>query len=182
MSEASIGEIRTFAGNYIPEDQPAWLPCNGQSLAVSQYQELYSLIGTTYGGNGSTTFALPNLNGALPIGQGTSTENLTYAIGSGGGSVTVVLTEAECPQHTHTLYASSTQANTNTPSPQVGFAAVPGTDLLYVDTAKPIQPAPVLFSAQSVSPVGAGTAHANMMPSTAITYMIATQGYYPEFQ
>jgi len=182
MSDAFIGEIRTFAGNYIPEDQFAWLRCNGQSIAVVQYQQLYALIGTTYGGDGVHTFALPNLNGTVPIGQGTSTENVAYPIGSGGGSETVTLVQAQCPAHTHTLNASSSLASTNTPTPQVSFAAVASTDLLYVDTAKPIQPGPVPFSAQSVSLVGNGASHANIMPSTAITYMIATQGYFPDFQ
>lgn len=179
MSDAFIGEIRSFAGDYVPKDGFVWLPCDGRTLPLSEYQSLFTLIGTTFGGDGATNFALPNLNGRVPIQQGTGGGGQSYAIGNSGGSETVALTSAQMPIHTHRLYASSANGSSDTPSSALTFGAVPANDALYVDTTKSILPAPVAFSPSSVSATGQGTAHANIMPSIVITYMIATKGIFP---
>jgi len=108
-----LGEVRIFAGNYAPE---GWQFCNGQSLSVSEYQALYSLIGTTYGGDGVNTFALPDLRGRVPVGVGSGPGLTPRVLGQSGGSEEVALVESQIPAHGHNLTVNTSEASTATPS------------------------------------------------------------------
>src|SRR5215469_5771053 len=110
MSQPYIGEIRMFAGNFAPA---GWMFCQGQLLSISQYETLFNLIGTTYGGDGQSTFALPDLRGGVPIHQGPG-----FTLAQSGGSESVTLTANQIPQHTHPFLASSNQASSNRPGNQ----------------------------------------------------------------
>lgn len=160
-----IGEIRMFAGTGTPV---GWMSCEGQPLNIATYPELYSLIGTIYGGDGVTTFALPDLRGRAPIHLGT-----TYnTFGGTGGSETVTLTTGQIPAHTHTVAASNAAGDSADPAGRVParnaggvlhYAAGPTTDLA---------PGALLQS-------GGGLAHENMQPFIAVRHIISLSGTYP---
>jgi microcystin-dependent protein len=172
------GEIRLFAGNYVPED---WLACNGQALSINNYQTLYSLIGTTYGGSGGT-FNVPNLQVALAVGQSPTTPpNMAYSypLGVAGGAYQVTLSPANLPSHTHALNATTTAATTNTPGNTVLFAPGPSGFVNYVDTGG--SPTLVDLAAATIGSAGGNQPHPNMMPTLVITYIICANGLYPSF-
>lgn len=129
MADGFVGEIRLFAGNYAPVN---WLICDGRDVSISQYQVLYSLIGITYGGDGVNTFALPDLCGRLPMGQGTGTGLTPRTLGQKGGEQTVTLPVNKVPVHTHQVEATTSPAVSNNPGPTVLLAAAVSGDLLYV--------------------------------------------------
>ncbi|MBB6734244.1 phage tail protein [Cohnella zeiphila] len=169
MSDQYLGEIRMFSGNYAPQ---GWAFCNGQILSVNENQALFSILGGTYGGDGKTTFALPDLRGRVPIHNGTSPQSGTkFAIGQKGGTETVTLTEAQLPAHTHTVNAQSAPG-TNT-NPTNSFWAT--STVKEYSTAAPN----LTMSAAAVSYEGANQEHDNMMPFFPVTFIIATQGLYP---
>jgi microcystin-dependent protein len=165
MAEPFLGEIRMMSFDVIPQ---GWLPCNGQLLPINQNQALFSLLGTVYGGNGSTTFGLPNLQGKAPIsfGQG-------FNLGQTGGEAAHTLVTAELPAHTHSLQATSATATSNIPANTLLLASTAPNDL-YTGAASltPLQ-------AATVSNVGGGQAHSNMQPYLTIAFCIATQGIFP---
>jgi microcystin-dependent protein len=176
--EPYLGEIRMFAGPYAPV---GWLFCNGLLLSISQYEALYALLGTTYGGDGRTNFALPDLRSRLPVGCTNSTPpgmGNIYPLGATGGSEAVTLTQATMPAHTHAFNATNAAATTVVPSPQVTFAKTsagtsyaiqnPGATLTLVN-----------LSSTAISNMGSSAAHENRMPALAINYIIATNGIYP---
>jgi microcystin-dependent protein len=170
MSNPFIGEIRMFGGSFAPY---GWAMCNGQVVPISQNEALYQLIGTTYGGNGQTTFQLPNLQGRVPIHQGQGTGLQNYPIGSIGGSETVSLLTSQLPSHNHQALASpATTASQSTPAGNAWsgnqykqFAA--GTS------------ANAQMNAGSVGNAGGGTPHENMLPFLAITFIISMVGIFP---
>ncbi len=170
MSEAYVGEIRMFAGNYAPE---GWLPCDGSAQSINTYQALYSLLGTTYGGDGVNNFKLPDLRGRLPIGMGQGTGLTARPLGQQTGTETVTLTVAQTPAHSHGFAAGGTASAA---SPQ---GLVPGTTSgfnLYATSAT----AGAWLAPGSVTPSDGGAQpHNNVMPSLAISFIICTQGYYP---
>jgi len=176
MSDQFIGEIRMFAGNYAPQD---WALCNGQSMAISQNDVLYSVIGTTYGGDGVTSFNLPDMRGRIPIHMGPGPNLTQRVIGQNGGTETVTITEATMPQHTHTFNASTSAGNATAPAStkvlgQIAGANTPG---LYSATAT----APVTMNASSITALSTGgMAHSNLMPSLCINFIIALNGYFPQ--
>ncbi|MHA6881829.1 phage tail protein [Ralstonia pseudosolanacearum] len=173
--EPFIGEIRLFAGNYAPQ---GWLLCQGQLIDISRNEVLYALLGTTYGGDGRTTFALPNLLGALPVGQGQGTGLTDRTIGQSLGVEAVTLTQAEMPAHSHALFATSDTATTITPGPGAMLATVPNPQGFYdAGTANP--PTKAAFSSQAVGVAGANLPHSNHMPTASINYIIAITGIYP---
>lgn len=172
MSEAYLGEIRLFAGDYAPE---YWHLCDGSLLSINQYQALYSLLGTTYGGDGVQNFALPDLRGRMIVGQGTSTAGIMYNRGQKAGAETVALTQANLPSHTHMVSASSTAATSNSPNNAVWANAV---NTSYATSAANAVLAPAAVSTAA----GGGQAHQNCQPSVALTYIIALQGIYPTQQ
>jgi len=170
MADCYVGEIRMFAGNYAPL---GWEMCNGQLLQVAQYPALFSLIGTTYGGDGQSTFALPDMRGRVPVSMGTSKDGIHYPLGQAGGTETVTLTTAELGAHTHPVYAQS--AAGSDPDASGKFWAGP-TMTAY---EKPGSDALVAMSAQAVTAVGGNLPHENMMPFATLSFIIATKGIYP---
>ena len=170
MADPFVGEIRILATNFAPT---GWAFCNGQILPISQNTALFSLLGTTYGGNGTSTFALPNLQGSAPMHQGDGPGLTSRSLGETGGSQTVTLVTSEIPAHTHQLMHSGGSANTGTPSPDVGFART-GVAQIYAG-GNPDAMAP----AQGLFPAGSSTPHNNMQPYLTLNFCIALQGVFP---
>ncbi len=164
MSQPYIGEIRMFAGNFAPLN---WMLCQGQVLPISQYDALYNLIGTIYGGNGQTTFALPNLQGRLPLHQ---TGN--YPIGLIGGTEQVTLITQQLPVHSHPMAASQNNATGNTVTGNVVGSV--GATQIYREV-----PAASAMANQACSLVGGNQPHDNMQPYLCINFIIALFGVYP---
>jgi microcystin-dependent protein len=154
-----------FGGNFAPV---GWLMCNGQLLPIANYDALYSLLGTTYGGDGQTTFALPDLRGRMPIHAGPSNQ-----LGSGGGTETVTLVAANLPAHTHVVSAYSKEGTQD--GPANGIWANSGKDLNLFNPGA----GAVSFAAAAITPAGSSQPHDNMMPYTTLSFIIATEGIYP---
>lgn len=174
MSEPYIGEIRMFAGNFAPRN---WAFCDGQLLAVNSYGALFSLLGTLYGGDGLSSFALPDMRGRLPMhmGQGPGLSN--RALGARMGQEQVVLTRNEMPRHSHSLMAANAQANASDPQGRVLAS--------QTDGDRPYTTAPAKstnfqdMDSRSVSSAGGNSSHNNMMPYLGVNFIIALQGEYP---
>jgi microcystin-dependent protein len=166
-----IAEIKMFGGNFAPR---GYAFCEGQILSIAQNTALFSLLGTTYGGNGSTTFALPDLRGRRPIGAGLGPGLSLRSLGESGGQESVTLTSNELPLHTHTAQGSSVGGTTTDPSNAVWAASVGGRTPppLYTAAANTVQMAPSGFA-------GGNQAHENRQPSLAINFIIALQGIFP---
>lgn len=177
MSQPYVGQIDMFGGNFAPK---GFAMCNGQLMSIPQNQALFSLIGTFYGGNGVSTFALPNLQSNLPIhmGQGPGLSN--YAIGQVGGSQNVTLTVTQIPQHNHMLNATTANANANPIGPTLIPATATGDSgpLFYCNPATD-QPVPVALAPAVCGVSGQSQSHNNLMPSLCITFIIALQGIFP---
>lgn len=165
--EQYIGEIRMFGGDYAPE---GWAFCDGQLLSITQNEALFSLIQTTYGGDGQTTFALPDLRGRVPLHQGTHA-GTPYLLGSKGGAETETLSVDQLPSHTHGVQASSESGNTDQPSD--AFWARSTTDQ-YATTDLNTQ-----MSSDAIADSGEGRGHENMMPYLSMSFIISLVGVYP---
>lgn len=177
MADCFVGEIRVFAGIKPPT---GWVFCNGQTLPITGNEALYSLIGTTYGGDGRTSFGLPNLQGQLAIGQGQATGSTNnYAVGNSGGQYTVTLTQANMPAHNHSMAAVSTAATSVSPQGNC-FAAPPTGFGEYVGASAP-NVTRLNLDPNLLTSVGTGAAHLNVMPTICTSYIIATTGLYPDF-
>jgi len=163
MAEPFLSEIRIFSFNFPPQ---GWAFCNGQLLPINQNQALFSLLGITYGGNGQTNFALPNLQGRSPLHYGAG-----YILGEVGGSSSHTLTIAQLPTHNHAATATSAVQNTVVPTSNFLAASTPSS--FYAGT----QNATMLPSA--VSNAGGSQAHNNMQPSLVLNFCIALQGIFP---
>lgn len=172
MADPFVAEIRIFAGNFAPT---GWALCAGQLMPISQNTALFSLLGTFYGGDGKSTFALPNLQDTVPIGQGQSTTGTQYFIGEQSGAPFITLISTEMPVHTHNLRGDALDTgDTRAPSPNVTMAQTsPGS--AYQDGASPL----VMMSPQTLSIAGGSQPHNNMMPYLVLTYIIALQGVFP---
>ncbi|ACV28011.1 phage tail protein [Kangiella koreensis] len=173
MSEPFIAEIRIFAGNFAPR---SWAFCNGQLLPVSQNTALFSLIGTTYGGDGRTTMALPNMQGRAPMHPGRGPGLTEKRLGQLGGSETVTLSEAQIPNHTHNQLGSNEESEfdgTNNPQSSLP-GSVEGGKELYAD-GNNLQP----ISESAVENTGGSQPHNNMQPFLSMNFIIALQGLYP---
>jgi microcystin-dependent protein len=166
MSEPFIAEIRIFAGNFAPR---SWAFCNGQLLPISQNTALFSLIGTTYGGDGRTTTALPNLKGRAPMHPGRGPGLTSRRLGQRGGVETVTLSEAQMPNHTHTMVGNDDDPDQT--SPVGGFLAT-GTNM-YDSTTN------TTLASSTLPSAGGSQTHNNMQPYLAINFIIALQGLYP---
>ncbi len=168
-----VAEIRIFAGNFAPK---GWALCNGQLMPISQNTALFSLLGTTYGGDGKSTFALPNLQGSAPMQQGQGPGLSLRDLGEIGGEPTVTLLQTEMPAHSHSPQGS-TGSNQTTP---VNNAWASGAKLgggnLYVPTN---QQTNVQMSPLGTSIAGSSLPHNNMMPYLGLTFIIALQGVFP---
>lgn len=183
--DAYVGEIRMFSGSYAPQD---WHLCDGALLPVSQNQALFALIGTVYGGDGVNNFALPDLRGRLPIGQGQGPGLTAHTLAQTGGTETVALNAATIPAHTHTFNTLAAPATTGTLTPDVG--GVPGT-LTYAQGANGAKtymnnstaaPTSVTLHPASVtnSVPGQSAPHQNMMPSFVTNFIICLIGIFPQ--
>ncbi len=168
-----LGEIRLFPYNFAPR---GWMDCSGQLLSIAMNDALFALVGTTYGGDGITTFALPDLRGRAPIHQGQGPGLTNRVIGERAGTETVMLTNAQVPVHTHPIYASTAAATSTTPGPGLLPAAVSG-DTFYVNTLVGNNAA--AMSAQATTPVGNSLPHDNTMPSLTARWCIAVEGIFP---
>jgi microcystin-dependent protein len=169
MSEPFIAEIRIFAGNFAPR---GWAFCNGQLLPIDQNTALFSLIGTTYGGDGRTTTALPNLQGRAPMHPGRGPGLTERRLGQRGGSETVTLSEAQLPNHTHATMAYSRPGDLADPAGRSLARSRGGKAYHEVDTLVPM-------AAQALGPSGGSQPHNNMQPYLAINFIIALTGLYP---
>ncbi len=166
MSQPYIGEIRMFGGNFAPA---GWAFCNGQLLPISENDALFTLIGTTYGGDGQSTFALPDLRGRLPVHMGNGT-----VLAESGGVEQVTLITNQIPAHNHALVASSDNAAAG--SPQGNVLAQPTSIDLYRPAAVPNSP----LSANSVQAAGGSQPHSNMQPYLCVSFIISLFGIFPQ--
>lgn len=167
-----IGEIRILPYTFTPVN---WAPCNGQLLNIAQYQALYSIIGTTYGGNGTSDFRLPDLRGRVPLSQGTRPGLSSYQIGQMVGTETVTLTGDELPRHSHGLHASTEAPDTASP---VNALPAKGPTTIY---AAPDPAALKTMEAETIRAEGGGRSHNNMAPFMAMQFCISLVGIYPDF-
>ncbi len=165
MGTPYVGEIRMFGGNFAPA---GWAFCNGALMPISENETLFQLIGTTYGGDGQSTFALPDLQGRIPLHQGNG-----FVMGQSGGVEQVTLTVSQIPSHNHSFLASTSLAGLS-PNPGNNVAAGSTTIDAYINDSPDQQLTP-----QSISPVGGSQPHDNMMPFLAISFIISLFGVYP---
>ena len=171
MADPYIGEIRMFAGNFPPR---GWFFCDGELLPIAKYPALFSILGTTYGGDGRTSFALPRLSGSAPLMAGQGSGLTPRNLGAFGGVANVTLTSAQMATHTHAA-AASNSAGGQTPANNVWSKA---------ETRGVNQYASALGTAQNMNagtlaPVGGGQPHNNLMPYQVVSFIIAAEGVYP---
>lgn len=171
MADPFVAEIRIFPFNFAPR---GWALCNGQLLPIAQNTALFSLLGTTYGGNGTSTFALPDLQGSVPVHPGQGPGLSLRDLGEQGGSDTVTLLESEIPAHTHALAASAAAAFARSPSGEL-FANESGGVNSYAALAAPT----AVLAAAACPPVGGNQPHNNLAPYITFNFCIALQGVYP---
>lgn len=166
MAQPYVGEIRMFGGNFAPA---GWMFCDGQLLPISEYETLFNLIGTTYGGDGQSTFALPDLRGRLPIHQGNG-----FALSETGGAEEITLTSSQIPAHTHPLLANSALGNVASPAGSVlAQSRTAGLDLYLEDVPS------VNMAATAIGSVGGSQPHTNMQPYLCVSFIISLFGIYP---
>ncbi|MEM7582826.1 MAG: tail fiber protein [Acidobacteriota bacterium] len=169
MSEPFVGEIRMFAGNFAPR---GWAFCDGQLLAVSQNDALFSLLGTIYGGDGRTTFGLPDLRGRIPLHQGTGPGLSQRRLGSKGGAEKVTLTTNQLASHTHDWNANTQVATGDAPQGKV--VAAPAVGRLYAQVDQTAS-----LASTTIANTGGSQSHTNLMPTLCINFIIALFGIYP---
>jgi microcystin-dependent protein len=169
MPEPFIAEIRIFAGNFAPK---GWALCNGQLLSISQNTALFSLLGTSFGGDGRVTFGLPNLQSSVPIGAGNGPGLSPRFVGEVGGSSTVTLTQQEIPNHVH-AFACSTGGRANVDTPQNNFPSTLSTQTPYAASSDGSYMNPSM-----IRPTPAGP-HNNQQPYLVLNYIIALEGVFP---
>jgi microcystin-dependent protein len=170
MADPFVAEIRIFPFNFAPT---GWAMCNGQLLPISQNTALFSLLGTFYGGDGKSTFALPDLQGNVPIHQGQGPGLSLRDLGETSGSETVTLLQSEIPAHSHNLMSSTTNANRTAPQ---------GNSLAKVLGATPYAPSggpTTTLADQALMPAGSDQPHNNMQPYLTLNFCIALQGVFP---
>lgn len=164
MAQPYVGEIRMFAGNFAPA---GWMFCEGQSLPISENETLFQLIGTTYGGDGQETFALPDLRGRLPIHQGNS-----FILAETGGVEEITLTVNQIPNHTHPFLVSTAPATQNSPQGSLPGNS-PSIDLYIEDTLS------ASMSPQAITAVGGSQPHTNFQPYLCVDFIISLFGLFP---
>lgn len=171
MADPFVAEIRIFPFNFAPK---GWAWCDGQLLPLSQNTALFSLLGTTYGGDGKSNFALPDLQGRAPMHPGQGPGLSLHDLGETGGSETVTLLESEIPAHSHTLRASAEDADADNPSPTNVTGGSAGISLYQNPPAVASQMAP-----QALAPAGGDQPHNNLQPYLTFYFCIALQGVFP---
>jgi len=180
MSDQFVGEIRIFGCNFAPF---GWAMCNGQLMAISNNTALFSLLGTFYGGDGRSTFALPDLRSRVPVGQGQGSGLTNYTIGEMDGVESVTINSNEMPSHNHPFFGTSSSANDKRPKAGSAFAQTtkagpisPGDNYYAVPGAlAPLNPS-------TVQPTGSGLPHNNLQPYLTFNFCIALQGIFPARQ
>jgi microcystin-dependent protein len=163
MAQPYVGEIRMFAGNFAPA---GWMFCEGQLLPISEYETLFNLIGTTYGGDGQSTFALPDLRGRVPIHQGNG-----FTLAESGGEEEITLTVSQIPMHSHALLATAAAANATDPTSHV--LAKPDKNLYRPG------PAATPMATQAVTSTGGSQPHTNFQPYLCVDFIISLFGIFP---
>lgn len=170
MGTPYVGEIRICPYNFAPS---GWMSCDGQLLSIAEYEVLFQLIGTTYGGDGQTTYALPDLRGRIPLHQGTGPGGNTYVIGQNGGTETVTITPAQMPAHSHAAVAVGAAGNVDSPAATAwagsalgAYATAPSANL------QPLAP-------NALAPAGGSQPHDNRMPYLGVHYIISLFGVFP---
>jgi microcystin-dependent protein len=164
MAQPYVGEIRMFAGNFAPA---GWMFCEGQLLPISENETLFQLIGTTYGGDGQSTFALPDLQGRLPIHQGNG-----FILAETGGAEEITLTVQQMPAHSHALIATNSLATQQNVSPNVMAEATQFNPYINVPPAAAMAP-------QAVGPIGGSQPHTNFQPYLCVDFIISLFGIFP---
>jgi microcystin-dependent protein len=167
-----VAEIRIFPFNFAPK---GWAFCGGQILPISQNTALFSLLGTTYGGDGKSNFALPNLAGAAPVHQGQGPGLSPRDLGEAGGTDTVTLLASEMPIHSHAVNAAPNAALVKLPSPSVGLARSRSANAYQTNATQNL----VAMSDQAIPPAGGDQPHNNMQPYLTLNFCIALQGVFP---
>ena len=165
MAQPYVGEIRMFAGNFAPA---GWMFCEGQLLPISENETLFQLIGTTYGGDGQSTFALPDLRGRIPIHQGNG-----FILAETGGAEEITLTVSQIPAHSHPLLASLNVADDGNPGNKVLGESRPGTNSFYEDITTNN------MAATAISAVGGSQPHTNFQPYLCVDFIISLFGIFP---
>ena len=166
MAQPYVGEIRMFAGNFAPA---GWMFCEGQLLPISENDTLFQLIGTTYGGDGQNTFALPDLRGRIPIHQGNG-----FILAETGGAEEITLTTSQIPAHTHPALVSTASATSTDPAGNIPARVTVGGVFAY-GTDAPLTP----LSPQAITPVGGSQPHTNFQPYLCVDFIISLFGIYP---
>jgi microcystin-dependent protein len=164
MAQPYVGEIRMFAGNFAPA---GWMFCEGQLLPISEYETLFNLIGTTYGGDGQSTFALPDLRGRLPLHQGNG-----FILAETGGAEEITLTVSQIPAHSHPLLASASPGTASTP--QNSVLAKTTTGFLYINENTTDN-----MAATAISSTGGSQPHTNFQPYLCVDFIISLFGIFP---
>jgi microcystin-dependent protein len=171
--DSIMGQIIMFAGNFAPQ---GWAFCNGQLLNISQNQALFSILGTTYGGNGTTTFGLPNLQGRVPMHWGNGAGLTPRTLGETSGTESVTLLSTQMPTHSHILAANSGDGDQPSPSGNVPAVVNDGGRTTYPGFSSTSN---ATMSPAAISPVGGNMSHDNMQPYQCVSFIIATEGVYP---
>jgi microcystin-dependent protein len=166
MAQPYVGEIRMFAGNFAPA---GWMFCEGQLLPISEYETLFNLIGTTYGGDGQSTFALPDLRGRLPLHQGNG-----FILAETGGSEEITLTVQQIPSHSHPALGSTSTTSSNTPASNLG-GRITIAEVFAYGTDGPYGP----ISPSAISSTGGSQPHTNFQPYLCVDFIISLFGIFP---
>ncbi|WP_455918574.1 phage tail protein [Ensifer canadensis] len=174
MSTPYVGEIRMFGFHRVPT---GWQACDGSLLSIAQYETLYTLIGTTYGGDGVSTFAVPDLRGRVPLHWGNGQGLTPRVLGQVGGTESVTLLSPQLPSHSHPLFATTATAAATAVGPTVEFGAV-ASDTLYATDVSGLTGR--LTSPASTSPTGGNQPHDNTMPTLTVQFCIAHYGVFPQ--
>lgn len=169
MAQPYVGEIRMFAGNFAPV---GWMLCDGQPLAISENETLFQLIGTMYGGDGESTFNLPNLQSRVPLHMGNGPDGVPYPITQMAGTESVTLTLQQIPVHTHPLVGSSAASDSSSAAGNI--PAQSGQVSVYISDSPTVN-----MSTQAISPIGGSQPHENTQPFLCINYIISLFGIFP---
>lgn len=170
MGQPYIGEIRLFAGNFAPA---GWAMCHGQLIPIADNDALFVLLGTTYGGDGQTTFALPDLRGRVPMHQGTRPAGGTFVVGERSGTEQETLTISQTPAHSHPMVATTNVAQDTSPSGKV-LAQTSGGGLLYIQDVPDSS-----LNASAITPIGGSQPHENLQPYLCVNFIISLFGVFP---
>ncbi|MFO1369555.1 MAG: tail fiber protein [Marinagarivorans sp.] len=177
MSDAYIGEIRMFAGDYAPEN---WMLCLGQTIAISSNNALFAVIGTIYGGDGIHTFALPDMRARMPVGTGNSGVFSPVTIGAKGGQQSVTLTQQQMPNHTHLVSVASTPSNpTSAPSATNNYLGASGAGQGLANIWSSSMGTPATLAPTTLTPVGGSSPVSIQNPYMGLSFIICTAGIFP---